>query len=59
MNHSNQKMSGEEHCLGDTNLVRGGGGGRNNFSTYENVNICNNCHVSDIFRNGSKILQVG
>ena len=29
------------------------------FSTYENVSICNDYHVSDIFRIGGKILQVG
>ena len=29
------------------------------FSTYENVRICNGYRVSDIFRIGDKILQVG
>ena len=30
-----------------------------NFSVYENVSICNGYRVSDIFRIGDKILQVG
>ena len=34
-----------------------GGGG--DFSAYENVSIYNGYRVSDIFRIGDKILQVG
>ena len=29
------------------------------LSTYENVSICNDFRVSEIFRIGGKILQVG
>ena len=44
----------EGNFLGGTNS-----GGGVKFSAYENVSICNGYRVSDIFRIGDKILQVG
>ena len=34
-------------------------GGVKNLSTYENVSICNDYHVSDISKIGGKIHEVG
>ena len=53
MNHSNQKIFGGGLIFWGVQ-IRGG-----EFSAYENVNICNGYRVSDIFRTGDKILQVG
>ena len=51
-NHWNQNIFGGDNFLGGTNS-----GG--DFSAYENVSICNGYRVSDIFRIGDKILQMG
>ena len=51
-NHSNENIFGGVIFWGVQ--IRWG-----NFSAYENVSICNGYRVSDIFRIGDKILQVG
>ena len=44
MNHLNQDIFGREYFFGEYKFREGG------ISTYENVSICNDYHVSDIFR---------
>ena len=55
MNHSNQSIFGG----GGGNFLGGTNSGGGNFLAYKNVSICNGYRVSDTFRIGDKILQVG